>query len=153
MRKNSRSWFTVAILFPALALSLWLTPPVKSSLAAYASQSTAPQNAQNGRRPQRTSASAQESFRPPEVIAASDVQYPFESIADDIVVFDVSLNARGEITKVNRLRDVPSLTDPAESSLRSWKFKPASQDDTPEESRMIAPLVFRHAVKIRNPPP
>jgi TonB-like protein len=153
MRKNSRSWFTVAILFPALALSLWLTLPVKSGLAAYASQSTAPQNAQNGRRPQRTSASPQESFRPPELIAASDVQYPFESIADDIVVFDVSLNARGEITKVNRLRDVPSLTDPAESSLRSWKFKPASQDDTPEESRMIAAFVFRHAVKIWNPPP
>jgi hypothetical protein len=155
MRNNNRrSWFVVTLLFPALAAPLWLAQPSTSTFAAYVFPLQTPaQTTAGGRRSQRTLASSQKTFEPPEVIAARDVQYPFASIADDIVVFDVSLNARGEVTKINLLHDVRSLTGPAESSLRSWKFKPASQDDTPEESQMLVAFVFRHAVKIWNPPP
>jgi len=97
--------------------------------------------------------SAETNFLPAEVISAADVGYPLQSVADDIVVFDVALNDRGEITGATLLHSVPSLTEPAQESLRSWKFKPASLGDKPVSSDMIVAFAFRHAVKIWNPPP
>ncbi len=92
------------------------------------------------------------SFTPAGVSSASDVQYPLDTTADGIIVFSVSLNARGTITNINTLADTPPLTAVARSSLQSWKFSPASLRGTPEPSKMMVAFVFRHAVKIWNPP-
>src|ERR1700675_4057716 len=77
------------------------------------------------------STSAQATFKPVEVISAPDIQYPIRSIADGVVVLDVSLDARGGIAGVHVVRDIPSLTTAATSSIPSWKFSPALSKGKP----------------------
>lgn len=96
--------------------------------------------------------SPQMAFEPPEVTSAGDVQYPLQTTAEGIVVADVSLSASGEITGVNVVSDIPPLTDAAQASLRTWKFKPASRDGVNEASQMMVAFVFRHAVTMGSPP-
>ena len=69
---------------------------------------------------------AQASFKPAEVTSATDITYPIQSIANGVVVVDVSLDHKGAITGNSVVRDIPSLTSAATSSIQSWKFSPAS---------------------------
>lgn len=91
-------------------------------------------------------------YKPAKLGSAADVQFPFKTSADAIVLFDVALGARGEIKKISVLQDVPPFTEAAEHSLREWKFAPASLNGKAEESDIVAAFVFRHAVYIANPP-
>jgi len=86
---------------------------------------------------------AQATFKPAEVISAPDIQYPIRSIADGVVVLDVSPDATGGIAGVHVVRDIPSLTSAATSSIPSWKFTPASLQGKPEPSTMRIAVVFR----------
>jgi outer membrane biosynthesis protein TonB len=86
---------------------------------------------------------AQATFKPAEVISAPDIPYPIQSIADGVVVLDVSLDATGGIEGVHVVRDVPSLTSAATSSIPSWKFKPASLQGKSEPSTLRIAVVFR----------
>ena len=86
---------------------------------------------------------AQAPFKPAEVISAGDIPYPIQSIADGVVVLDVSLDEKGAITGSTVVRDIPSLTSEATSSVRSWKFSPASMRGKPEQSLIRVAVVFR----------
>src|SRR6266404_3328487 len=86
---------------------------------------------------------AQAPFKPAEVISAGDIPYPIQSIADGVVVLDVSLDEKGAITKSSVMRDIPSLTSAPTSSVQSWKFSPASMRGKPEESFIRVAVVFR----------
>ena len=92
-------------------------------------------------------------YKPAKVVSAADVDFPFQTTADGIVVFDVSLDAQGAIKNISVLQDLPPFTAPAKQSLRSWKFAPASENGRPEDSEMPVAFVFRHAVYIANEPP
>jgi hypothetical protein len=91
-------------------------------------------------------------YKPAGAVSAADVQFPFQTAADGIVAFNVSLDAAGAIKKIRVLQDVPPLTAAAEQSLKAWKFRAASQNDMPEDSQMLVTFVFRHAVYLANPP-
>ena len=95
---------------------------------------------------------ARNPYRPAAVLSAADVPFPFQTTADAIVVFRVSLDAGGETGKISVLQDVPPFTAAAEESLKSWKFSAASFNARPEESEMLVAFVFRHAVYVANPP-
>ncbi len=86
---------------------------------------------------------AQAPFKPAEVISAGDIPYPIQSIADGVVVLDVSLDEKGAITKSSVMRDIPSLTSAATSSVQSWKFSPASRQGKPVQSLIRVAVVFR----------
>jgi len=86
---------------------------------------------------------AQAPFKPAEVISAGDIPYPIQSIADGVVVLDVSLDEKGAITGSTVVRDIPSLTSEATSSVQSWKFSPASMRGKPEQSLIRVAVVFR----------
>jgi len=86
---------------------------------------------------------AQAPFKPPEVISAPDIPFPIQSIADGVVVLDVSLDAKGAVTGVTVVRDVPSLTSPATSEIRTWKFSPATKLGRREPSTMRIAVAFR----------
>jgi outer membrane biosynthesis protein TonB len=86
---------------------------------------------------------AQVTFKPAEVISAPDIQYPIRSIADGVVVLDVSLDAAGEVVGVRVVRDIASLTSAATSSIPSWKFSPATLQGKPEPSTIRIAVVFR----------
>ncbi|MGH9678363.1 MAG: energy transducer TonB, partial [Candidatus Acidiferrales bacterium] len=82
-------------------------------------------------------------FQPVELISASDVQYPMQTTAEGVVVFNVTLDEQGHITGMDRLTGVSPLTDAAQSSLRAWKFKPADWNGEGRASQMLGAFVFR----------
>ncbi len=141
--------FTWAAFFATL--SLFIAPRAAVSGSAPSSKDTAT-NPPPGVHLQLASAQQQKIFRSAGVVSASDVQYPLDTTADGIVVFEVSLNSGGAITNVTALTDIPPLTSVAQSSLQSWKFAPATSGGTPVASQMLVAFVFRHAVKEWNPP-
>ena len=99
-------------------------------------------------------AAAQEKkpFVPAGLLTARNVQYPLDTTADGIVVFNVSINAGGGIVNISALNEIPPLTQVAKSSLQTWKFAPASTGGAAESSEMLVAFVFRHAVKMSTPP-
>jgi hypothetical protein len=52
----------------------------------------------------------QATFKPAEVTSAPDIPYPIRSIADGVVVLDLSLDATPGTAGLNVVRDIPSLT-------------------------------------------
>jgi len=98
------------------------------------------------------SALAQDSFEPAEVISATDVQYPNGSVANGVVVVDVSLDSKGDITGVDVLRDIASLTPVAISSVKAWKFNPAFAEGRPQASEVRVVFAFRPHALMAAPP-
>jgi outer membrane biosynthesis protein TonB len=86
---------------------------------------------------------AQAPFKPAEVTSARDIPYPIQSIADGVVILDIYIDGTGAIARSTVLRDIPSLTSPAISSIQSWKFSPASRRGKPEQSVIRVAVVFR----------
>lgn len=163
-----------ASLFFASGVLLWLGRPSRTFAAGWpmagqnptSNSKTAQPNPAQPNQSQETPATppalpartqdqnaARSIYKPAQAVSAADVQYPFQTPSDGIVVFDVSLGARGEVRKISVLQDVPPFTAAAEQSLRDWKFAAASQDGRPEDSEMLVAFVFRHAVYIANEPP
>jgi TonB family protein len=98
------------------------------------------------------SALAQVPFKPAEVTSARDVQFPVGSIASGIVVVDVSLDSKGDVTRTDVLRDIASLTSTATSTVRAWKYRPATLGGTPLASPVRVAFVFRPSVILAAPP-
>ncbi len=86
---------------------------------------------------------AQAPFKPAEVTSANDIANPVQSIADGVVILDVSLDGNGAIAGSTVVRDIPSLTSPATSSVQSWKSSPASRQWKPVQSVMRVAVVFQ----------
>jgi TonB family protein len=95
---------------------------------------------------------AQASFNPAEVSSAGDVQFPVGSVASGIVVVDVSLNSKGDVTSTSILRGIASLTPVATSSVEAWKYRPASVGGTPQASLLRVAFAFRPRVIMASPP-
>ncbi len=90
-------------------------------------------------------------YEPPRVVATVDANYPPTSIAGGTVVLNVSLNETGAITKIDVVRDIPSLTVAAEGAVRQWKFAPAQWNGQPVASIVTVAVSFTRPVL--NPPP
>jgi outer membrane biosynthesis protein TonB len=86
---------------------------------------------------------AQATVKPAEVTSAPDITYPINSVADGVVVLDVSLDDTGATSGVNVVRDIPSLTSTATSSIPAWKFSPAVIIGKPVPWVMRIAVVFR----------
>jgi TonB family protein len=95
---------------------------------------------------------AQTPFKPAEITFATDVQFPVRSVASGIVVVDVSVDSKGDVTGTEVQRDIASLTPVAMSSAQAWKYSPASVDGVPQASLMRVAFVFRpHAIMAAPP--
>ena len=158
-----------ATLFFAAVVSLSLVKPSRTLAAG--SQLTAQYNPTSNTAPAQTNADqtnrpreippartpdqneTRNAYKPAKVVSAADVNFPFQTTADGIVVFDVSLDDQGAIKNISVLQDLPPFTAPAKQSLRSWKFAPASENGRSEDSEIPVAFVFRHAVYIANEPP
>jgi Gram-negative bacterial TonB protein C-terminal len=145
MAKTLPALFAVAIPLAALQLVLALhaAPGTRHTIQA----------AEIADSMQSRPISRQAGFKPAGVISASDVQYPIQTTAEGIVIFNLSLDERGKITGKSVLTGVPPLTGVARESLRSWEFSPAGWNGAHQASHMLVAFVFRHAVKMWNPPP
>jgi TonB family protein len=90
---------------------------------------------------QRREAKEEPRFEPPKVISAEQANYPPDSIAaGGAVILEAEIDETGALRDIHVVRDVPSLTEPAKSALRKWKFAPAQLDGKPVAARL--PVVF-----------
>jgi len=105
------------------------------------------------RSPQTQTQNAANPYKPAGAVSAADVQFPFGTPADGVVVFNVSLGAEGQVRHIAVLQEVPPFTAAAEQSLRTWKFSPAAENGTPENAEMLVAFVFRHSVYVAGEPP
>lgn len=164
--KRTRVWTAASLVLSAGSLlgseMLFIAKPVQTfaaelqagdeNAAANPVPAQAAQPPETGARQRQNQNAAANSYRPASAISAGDAQFPFQTAADGIVVFNVSLGPEGQIKKINVLQDIPPFTAAAEQSLRNWKFAAALQDGRPEDSEMLVSFVFRHAVYIADEP-
>src|ERR1700747_2977099 len=86
--------------------------------------------------------SAQQTYKPPEVASAGDVYVPYQVVLDGLFVLDVSLDADGTIQKIDALRDPGAMLGAAKTSVRQWKFQPASKESRATPSRITVSFVY-----------
>lgn len=88
---------------------------------------------------------AQVSDRPASVVSVTDAYLPYQVVLDGFVILDLSLDSQGSITAIHILRDPGSMVSAAMSSVRTWKFEPAIEDNEPQSSEMTVAFVYRPA--------
>jgi len=86
---------------------------------------------------------AQQTYKPPEVASAGDVYVPYQVVVDGLFVLDVFLDGDGTIEKIDALRDPGAMIGAARTSVRGWKFRPASKDGKVAPSRMTVSFLYR----------
>lgn len=88
---------------------------------------------------------AQQTYAPPEVTSATDAYVPYQIVTDGLFVLDVRLNDDGAIQRIEALRNPGSMLGAAKTSVRGWKFQPASEDGKPRASRVTVAFLYRPA--------
>jgi Gram-negative bacterial TonB protein C-terminal len=81
-------------------------------------------------------------FTPPDILTASDIPYPATTVAAGVVTLAVNLDGTGQITNIQTLRDIPTVTTQATLALQNWTYAPASLNGKPVPSTLIAHIVF-----------
>jgi TonB family protein len=81
-------------------------------------------------------------FRSAEVVTASGVQIPFNSVANGIVELHLTISEAGNIEEAIVVRSVASVTKEAVRAVKTWKFAPATIRGKPIESQLTVFVVF-----------
>lgn len=92
--------------------------------------------------PGRAPAKHAQHFTPPDVLTVSDIPYPATTVAAGVVTLAVNLDGTGQITNVQTLRDIPTVTDQAMLALQNWTYAPASLNGKHVPSTLIVNIVF-----------
>jgi protein TonB len=95
---------------------------------------------------QQKERTAEPRYEPAEVVAAVEAPYPPNSVAAGTVIFEVTLGSSGAIEEIRKLRDVPSLSEAAERSLKQWKFRAATLDGKPVRSKLTVAFSFTRPI-------
>ena len=88
------------------------------------------------------------SFEPAQVVSATDLSYPLQSISVGTVVLELTLSEKGEVENVRPIREIQSLTETAVGSVRRWQFKPALLDGQPTRSRTVVAVTFNPSTSL-----
>ena len=92
------------------------------------------------------SAFAQQIYTPPEATSAGDAYTPYNVVFDGLFVLDIGLSNEGDIRRIDALRDPGSMLGAAKTSVRTWKFQPASEGGgKPRASRLTVAFLYRPA--------
>ncbi len=83
-----------------------------------------------------------QTYKAPEVASAGDAYVPYQVVVDGLFVLDVSVGDDGTIQKIDSLRDPGAMVGSAKTSVRSWKFHPASNEGK-VASRMTVSFLYR----------
>lgn len=98
-----------------------------------------------------------EHFVPPSVSKAGNIPYPANSLDAGVVTLSVHLEKTGQVLGVTILRDISSVSGPAEAAVRSWTYIPATLDGKPVPSTLTINIEydpgFLGADNIPLPPP
>ena len=86
---------------------------------------------------------AQQIYKTAEVTSAGDAYVPYQVVVDGLFVLDVSVDDDGAVQGIDALRNPGAMIGAAKTSIRSWKFQPASKDRKSISSRMTVIFVYR----------
>jgi TonB family protein len=81
-------------------------------------------------------------FRSAEVLSASGVQIPFNSVANGMVELYLTIDDTGKVADVRVARPLASVTEEAVSAVKKWTFAPATMHGKPVTSRLTVAVVF-----------
>jgi len=82
-------------------------------------------------------------YQPPEVISASETLFPMDlGVPGGTVVLKVSLDSQGKIVASEVEHDIQRLGAIAQSSVKTWQFKPAARDGEASPSEMTVAFAF-----------
>jgi TonB family protein len=90
----------------------------------------------------QTPANGTRIFHSAEVISASRVGIPINSVANGIVEVHLTIGEAGNIEQVIVARSLASVTEEAVRSVKTWKFAPATMRGKPVESQLTVFVVF-----------
>lgn len=93
------------------------------------------------------------SFEGANVISATNLGYPVQSIAVGTVVLEVTVSEKGAVEDVRPIRKIQSLTETAVQSVKQWRFKPAVLDGRPTRSRTVVAVTFNPAETVAHDVP
>lgn len=81
-------------------------------------------------------------YVPPDVLSASNIQYPVNTQATGAVSLLLSLDNNAQIQNMQALRDLPPLTSAVQDSVQLWTFKPALRKGNPVPSEIPLTVIF-----------
>ena len=81
-------------------------------------------------------------FTSPDVLTVSDIPFPATTVAAGVVTLAINLDGAGQITNVQTLRDIPTVTGQAMLALQNWTYAPASLNGKRVPSTLIVHIVF-----------
>jgi outer membrane biosynthesis protein TonB len=81
-------------------------------------------------------------FRFAEVVTASGVEIPHNSIANGIVELYLTIGVTGNVEDVRVARPLASVTEESVRAVKTWTFEPATMRGKPIESRLTVVVVF-----------
>lgn len=82
-------------------------------------------------------------YLPPEISVASYARYPPASVATGTVVLNIIVGEANQVQKVSTIRDIPSLTSPATTTVRNWSFNSGTFHGRAIASTLVIAVVFR----------
>jgi Gram-negative bacterial TonB protein C-terminal len=87
----------------------------------------------------------EQEYIPPEVASAVYAVYPMNVVVvvAGPVVFDVRVGKSGKMISASRIYTTPSLTTPALSALKKWRFTPGRFRGSPVVADTVVAFVFR----------
>lgn len=87
-------------------------------------------------------------FQPIQILSAIEAPFPITSVANPLVpvsvILQVTVGESGSVDHIEVIHAMPTLTESAEQTIKMWKFQPATIDNKPVSSVMIASFTFRH---------
>jgi hypothetical protein len=81
-------------------------------------------------------------FKSAELVSASDVPIPFNSVANGIVQVNAVIGKTGKVQDVEVVRELASVTEVTVAAVKKWEFTPGTLDGKPAVSRMVVAVVF-----------
>jgi TonB family protein len=81
-------------------------------------------------------------FRSAEVVSASSIGIPFNSVANGVVELYLTIGEPGNLEDVRVVRPLASVTEEAVRAVKKWTFAPATTHGKPVESQLTIYVVF-----------
>jgi TonB family protein len=71
-----------------------------------------------------------------------DPGYPVNSVAQGVVILAAHLDAEGQVTSIDTITGIGSLTEPAIQAVQQWKFTPARLSGKPAPATAYVVISF-----------
>lgn len=81
-------------------------------------------------------------FKSAELVSASEVTIPFNSVANGIVLVNAVIGKTGKVEDVEVVRALASVTEGAIAAVKKWEFTPGTLDGKPAVTRLVVAIVF-----------